>query len=78
MTRICLGTSHPRGAPPNWVSAMKLGDFRKVPEEQTCQTASRSDPKFQIHEEVIFGLFLCIGYSSLLLQHCAAVDWRRF
>ena len=42
---------------------------------QTCQTASRSDPHFWIHEEVVFGLFLCIDYSSLILQHyCAAVD----
>ena len=26
------GTSPPRGAPPNWGSAMKLEEFRKIPE----------------------------------------------
>ena len=32
MTRIYLGTSLPRENPPNWASAMKLGEFCKVPE----------------------------------------------
>ena len=31
-TRIYLGTSPPRRARPKWASAMKLGEFRKVPE----------------------------------------------
>ena len=31
-TRIYLDNSPPRGAPPNWVSTIKLGGFRKVPE----------------------------------------------
>ena len=64
-----MGISPPRGDPPSGASAMKLGELRKVPEAIKPANDNSIGPVVMDSWGGRFGLFLRIGYSSLILVH---------